>query len=109
MEIVKKKNTHSNERELIELLIQKKEIDLNLEDVKDIEKPGLLIEYLKDDHNNVEFEYAIKFYSYGYGRDGFESYKSIIKTTKLCDLDYKIIWYPSWNVKKKKDYIENMF
>lgn len=108
MAIVDEKKNIDNETKLIELILQTKKLNLNTDDIKCIDKPELLYEYLKDDSDNVQFEYAIKFYAYGFGQDGFNSYEEIIKTVKIQDLDYKIIWYPEWRVIRRKEYIENL-
>ncbi|MHA1193692.1 MAG: hypothetical protein ACTSP9_15620 [Promethearchaeota archaeon] len=109
MAVVNEKKLVDNETKLIDLISQTKQLNLTPEDIKCIDKPELLFEYLKDDSNNIQFEYAIKFYAYGFGLDGFDSYEGIMNTTKIQELDYKIIWYPEWRVLKKKEYIENLF
>jgi len=107
MAVVNEKNILKNEIKLIELIFQTKQLSLTSEDIKCIDKPELLFEYLEDDPNNIQFEYTIKFYAYGFGVDGFNSYDNIINTMKIQELDYKIVWYPEWRVIKRKDYIEN--
>jgi len=107
MAVVNEKKMVASETELIELILQTKQLSLSAEDVRCIDKPELLFEYLKDDPNNIQFEYAIKFYAYGFGLDGFDSYEKIINNSKIQELDYKIIWYPEWRVLRRKDYIEN--
>ena len=109
MAVVNEKKLVDSDIKLIELISQTKQLILTTEDIKCIDKPELLFEYLKDDSDNVQFEYAVKFYAYGFGLDGFNSYQEIIKTVKIQDLDYKIIWYPEWRAIRRKEYIENLF
>ncbi len=107
MAVVNEKQIVDNETKLIDLISQTKHLSLTPEDIKCIDKPELLFEYLKDDSNNIQFEYTVKFYAYGFGLDGFDSYKKIINNSKIQELDFKIIWYPEWRPLRRKDYIEN--
>ena len=109
MAVMNEKNLVDPEAKLVDIISQTKQLSLSPEDIKCIDNPELLFEYLKDDSNNVQFEYVIKFYAYGFGLDGFNSYDEIISTMKLHELDYKIIWYPEWRVIRRKEYIENLF
>jgi len=107
MAIVNEKQIEDNNIKLVDLILQSKLLSLTPEDIKCIDKPELLFEYLKDDPNNVQFEYAIKFYAYGFGLNGFDSYEKIINNSNIQKLDYKIVWYPEWRVLRRKEYIEN--
>jgi hypothetical protein len=99
----------NQEKNLQQLLLEKKNVMLEDDDIRIITEKGKLTEYLKDDSDNVMFEYVIKFYAYGMGINAFNAHHRIIESCNLKNLDYRIELYPEWQVIHKKEYIEKLF
>ncbi|MHA1414016.1 MAG: hypothetical protein ACTSUL_07025 [Promethearchaeota archaeon] len=97
------------EDELQVLLRTTKNLILSKNEINELENKEKLIQHLKDDPDNVEFEYVVKFHAYTRAISDDQAYINALKEFELKDLDYEIEWYPQWSVKKKKDYIEILF